>query len=138
MSLLQVDHNPSARQLAVFGLLWVIAFATLGRLVLRWTGAPWAAGACWALAGILPAAGALRPGALRFAYVALALATAPIGLAVSFVVLAAVYYLAVAPIGLLLRALGHDPMARCFDPRAASYWTEREPEPGPERHFRQF
>jgi hypothetical protein len=50
---------------------------------------------------------------------------------VSPVVLAVMFYLLVAPIGLLWRVLGKDPLRLRFDPRAASYWIERRP-PGPE------
>jgi len=50
---------------------------------------------------------------------------------VSPVVLAVMFYLLVAPIGLLWRLLGKDPLRLRFEPNAASYWIERSP-PGPE------
>lgn len=46
------------------------------------------------------------------------------------VVMAVVYYTTVTPIGLLRRALGHDPLRLRRDPQAASYWIVRVP-PGP-------
>ncbi len=42
-----------------------------------------------------------------------------------------VFYGAVAPTALIMRALGKDPLRRRFDRDATSYWIERTP-PGPE------
>jgi hypothetical protein len=47
------------------------------------------------------------------------------------VLLAVVYYAAVVPTGLVMRALGRDPMRRARDPRAGSYWITRQSAPGP-------
>ncbi len=41
-----------------------------------------------------------------------------------------VFYGAVTPTGLIMRALGKDPLRRRLDPGAESYWIDREP-PGP-------
>jgi multisubunit Na+/H+ antiporter MnhE subunit len=48
---------------------------------------------------------------------------------VSPILLAGFYYLAVTPIGLVLRLLGKDPMRR--RPGPGTYWVERKP-PGPD------
>ncbi len=46
-------------------------------------------------------------------------------------VMGLVFYGAVTPTALIMRALGKDPLRRRFDRDATSYWIEREP-PGPE------
>lgn len=46
-------------------------------------------------------------------------------------VMALLYYVTIVPIGLLMRLCGKDPLNRTFDPKAESYWIERDP-PGPE------
>lgn len=46
---------------------------------------------------------------------------------VSPVVLALMFFSTVAPIGLLMRALGKDLLGLRFDPGAPSYWIERRP-----------
>ena len=58
---------------------------------------------------------------------------------VSPVVLGLVFFSTVTPIGLLLRALGKDPLRLRFEAEATSYWIERRP-PGPAGHTmpRQF
>lgn len=44
--------------------------------------------------------------------------------------LGAIYFVAVVPTGLILRAMGKDLLRTRFDKNAASYWIRREP-PGP-------
>lgn len=46
-------------------------------------------------------------------------------------IMALVFFVAVAPIGLLMRVLGKDPLRLKREPTAKSYWIERRP-PGPE------
>ncbi|MBI4665212.1 MAG: hypothetical protein HY751_02250 [Nitrospinae bacterium] len=41
--------------------------------------------------------------------------------------LAIVFYLIITPTGLIMRALGKDPMDRRIDKSAATYWKKREP-----------
>lgn len=48
------------------------------------------------------------------------------------VVLAVIYFAVVTPTGLVMRALGKDPLHLRRDQDAASYWIHRQP-PGPER-----
>lgn len=62
----------------------------------------------------------------------------PIGWSFSCLLFASVYYLVITPIGLTMRAFGHDPLERRFRREADSYWTERPPDPEPDRYFRQF
>ncbi len=46
------------------------------------------------------------------------------------VVMLLLFIVTMIPAGLIMRAVGHDPMRRRFDPAASSYWIERDP-PGP-------
>ena len=46
------------------------------------------------------------------------------------VIMGILFFLVVAPIGLLMRLTGKRPLALEFDPAAKSYWIERSP-PGP-------
>jgi saxitoxin biosynthesis operon SxtJ-like protein len=49
---------------------------------------------------------------------------------VSPIALGLLFYVAVVPVGLLMRVLGKDPLRLRRDPDAASYWIDRTP-PGP-------
>ena len=138
MSLVRIDHHPSRRQLMVFGFLWIVFFAIAGKVVLSKTECMSAALAIWGVAVGVPLIGSVLPGFMRFVYVAMAYATLPIGLVISLVILAIIYYLAVTPIGLVMRLLRYDPMHRRFDPNANTYWFRRQDAGGTERYFRQF
>jgi Saxitoxin biosynthesis operon protein SxtJ len=55
------------------------------------------------------------------------------------VVLALIYLITIVPIGLVLRACGHDPLRLKRDPSASTYWVKREPPgPAPETMINQF
>jgi hypothetical protein len=47
------------------------------------------------------------------------------------IIMGLIFFLAVTPTALILRARGKDPLRRKFDPAAQTYWIERDP-PGPE------
>jgi hypothetical protein len=49
---------------------------------------------------------------------------------VSPLVLGVMFFIVVTPMGLLMRALGRDPLRLRFDRDAQSYWIDRQP-PGP-------
>jgi Saxitoxin biosynthesis operon protein SxtJ len=55
------------------------------------------------------------------------------------VVLALIYLVTIVPIGLIMRACGHDPLRLKRDPSASTYWVKREPPgPAPETMIHQF
>jgi hypothetical protein len=133
-----IERHPSSLQLAVFGLTWLAVFTVWGAVAWWKMESPWAAGACWSLAVVVPALGLARPGLLRLVYLGMVYATLPVGLVVSYVILAATYYLVLTPIGLGLRLFGYDPMHRHFDRQASTYWAPREEDADTDRVFRQF
>jgi len=136
--LIQIDHNPSRRQLNVFGGIWLVFFAVGGGIVLHRAGPTAAATALCVLAVAVPAVGWCMPAFMRTVYLAMAYATLPIGLVVSHLILGLVYYAVLTPIGLVLRLCSYDPMKRRLDPEAESYWVPREQEEDIEGYFRQF
>jgi hypothetical protein len=136
--MLPVDRHPSSRQLTVFGLTWLVFFAVWGAAAWwRW-GSPAMGGACWIAAAAVPLLGLVVPGLLRIIYLGSAYAALPVGLAASYVILAAIYYLVATPIGLTLRLFGHDPLHRRCDREAETYWAAHEPREDVEDYFRQF
>jgi Saxitoxin biosynthesis operon protein SxtJ len=136
MSLIRIDKNPSGRQLAIFGAAWLVFFSLAGWL--SWSrGRHATAETLWVAAALVPLAGTASRKAIRLAYVGLSYATYPIGIVVSHVALALVYYLALMPIGLTMRLFGHDPLSRKFDPTAKSYWKTREGPRPPASYFDQ-
>ncbi|MFH1883796.1 MAG: hypothetical protein ABIL62_13955, partial [Planctomycetota bacterium] len=74
----------------------------------------------------------------RMIYVVLMAVTFPIGLVVSFTLLAIFYFLLLAPLGLIFRLMGRDALCRKFDATAESYWLSRQEPESTEQYFRQF
>ena len=137
MSLIRINREPSRGQLNGFGLLWLVFVAGIGWMVSR-NGHLHMARILWVLAVILPILGWIFPTFMRWLYVGMAYAALPIGFVVSHVILAAVYYFVVTPLGWILRLAGYDPMARGFDETTPSYWAPRDRQSGIARYFRQF
>ena len=138
MGLIRINTNPSRRQLAVFGLTWLAVFGMVGALLLR-RGLPLpAAVAVWVAAVGVPAVGAVLPGVLRWVFVGMSYAAMPIGVVVSLVLLAVVYYLVLTPIGLARRLFGGDPMGRKFPSHEPTHWLSRRSAEDVRRYFRQF
>ena len=55
------------------------------------------------------------------------------------IVLALIFLTTIVPIGLVMRAFGHDPLRLKRDPQASTYWVRREPPgPAPETMIHQF
>ncbi|HEY4313811.1 MAG TPA: hypothetical protein VGN12_30510 [Pirellulales bacterium] len=72
-------------------------------------------------------------------YAIINLATEPMGQAISFCVLAALFYLVFTPLGVCMRILGRDVLGQILNRQASSYWVARQPpEPNLERYFDQF
>lgn len=136
MSLIRINTRPSRRDLRLFSILWLI-FLGLAGFLLWQNGAPRIAGAVWCAAVVVSGAGLIHPPVVRVVYLAAVFAAFPIGFVVSHVILAAVYYLVLTPVGLIMRMLRHDPLNRKFDAGQKTFWKTREESKSPESYFRQ-
>jgi len=139
MSIVEINRDPSRKQLNQFGFIWLGFLTFFGAIAFFKFGNSALAFVLWVLALVVPIIGWLIPAFMRFVFLGMSYLAWPIGFVVSHVILALVYYLVFTPIGLVMRIFGYDPMGRAFDPEAASYWVRRE-EIGtdPQRYFRQF
>ncbi len=112
-----------------FGVVFAVVFAAVGLwpLVAGDAVRAWALGAAvWILVVALMRPGLLRPlNRLWFRFGLL------LNRVVNPLVMGLLFFLTVTPIGLVMRALGKDPLRLRFDRGARSYWIERQP-PGPE------
>ncbi len=138
MALVDINWNPSPKELRVFGVLQLVFFGAVAAISRRHFES--AAPATVIVAASLAAAcvALAAPRAIRPLYVAWMAAVWPIGWTVSHLVMACLFYLVFTPIGLIMRACGRDPLRRKFDRTAESYWCDREPTRGSSRYFRQF
>ena len=136
--MIELDLNPDRKNLRIFAGLQILFFAFIAWSIARksgWSTLPTMMVAVSAIVGVI---GILAPAAIRPIYVVWMLAVYPIGWIVSHVLVGAVYFMVVSPIGLLMRALGRDPLDRDFDASAATYWATRETPTNSQRYFRQF
>jgi hypothetical protein len=115
-----MNWNPSDRQLRQFAL---IALAALPAAAWIWSSGNPAATGLAAAAGLgIGGVGIFRPRRIRFVFLALMLAAMPIGMVVTEIALAAIYFGVFVPLGLCMRWLGRDPLERGIDRSAKSYW----------------
>lgn len=139
MALMEIEWHPSNRQLRVFGLSGLAA-SIVAALILHFA---------WGLAAIsmlaVVTAGAviflcslISPAAARVLYLGLTLVAMPIGLVVSFVLLAAFYFLLLTPLAVVFRLIGRDSLCRRYEPDVESYWVEHKSSDKMERYLHQF
>ncbi len=138
MALIELNKNPSRRELFIFGALFALFFGLIGGLIWWRFQAPTVAYVLWSVAAFITILFyAVRPirKPIYLAWIHLAF---PIGWVISHVAMALIYYLVFTPIGLIMRLLGRDPMERRFERGAETYWTPHQPSEDPARYFRQF
>lgn len=137
MAMMEVNWNPSRKELRQFGFLCFLFFGAIGAYRYWYHGLTLGVEILAALAVIGGTLGAIAPQLLKWVFVGWIIAVFPIGWTISHLLLGLIYYLILTPIGLLLRVLGHDPMNRSLDRTAKSYWSDHEQAPVA-RYFRQF
>lgn len=144
---IDIDWNPGSAKLRQFGAIGCGVFAALGFAAWR-EGLLFASGlgaarvplasALGALAALCALFAVLWPRGNRPLYLALTALALPLGWAVSYALLFALFFLLITPIALLLRVLRKDPLARAADPGSQSYWDVAERERPKADYFRQF
>lgn len=139
MPLIELNTNPTDRQLRQFAALVVPLAALILIALLWWRAVGWSWISIVALvAAAFAIAGTCRPAWARPVYLAWMMAAYPLGWLVGHVVMGVVYFGIVTPIGLIMRFFGRDPLTRRFDPNRTSYWEPRQTETESKRYFEQF
>ena len=138
MSMLTIDRNPPAERLRSFGVLLAIFVPLFGALVWWRTGRLETATTIWVVGAVLTAIYWLVSPIRRPIYVGWMYAAFPIGWLVSHLLMAAIYYVVITPIALILRMMGRDPLHRAFDRSAKTYWVPHERTDDIGRYFRQY
>jgi hypothetical protein len=85
----------------------------------------------WVAALVAPVSvvGLVKPGSILKLYQRWVAVTAPIGRALSILLLAGIYFLVITPMGWCLRLFGVDAAARRWEPASRSYWIDRPSRP---------
>lgn len=140
--LVQINWNPSRREMRQFGWVMLVGFALLGGLVtwVKWKENPGfmplymgsgLAVLFWACALFLEKSAGLW---LYKAWMGVALV---MGTVIGSVLITVLYYGVITPIGFFLRLTGHDPMQH-HKPAGESFWHPLAEEVGTENYERQF
>jgi hypothetical protein len=138
MAIINIDRNPPERLLRSFGFLLAAFVPLFGALVGWRSGRLDLAVAVWVVGGLLTAIYWLAPALRRPIYVGWMYAVFPIGWTISHVLMAAIFYGVVAPIGFGLRLAGRELLPRQFDRSARTYWVPHAKPDHVNRYFRQY
>jgi hypothetical protein len=134
VKLVEINWNPTDRQLRQFGAISTVLLPIVG---LSWGASPVYS---WALAGLgatLAVVGWFYPRALKHLFVALTVATIPIGRVVGELAMLAIYLVVFLPIGLAFRLMRRDGLQLKFDRQAATYWQPKKQAAGVAGYYRQ-
>jgi len=139
MSLVEIDWNPKQKQLRSFGKIALAASTVIALLLylLKGIALKWVL-IIFGFGLIIFIIGMISLKLTKMIYLGMILFTLPIGYVVSFILLALFYFFLLAPLGLIFRLIGRDPLNRRFDPNKKSYWLSRQSPEGPEQYFHQF
>lgn len=134
MPLIEMNWDPSIRQLKQFGWICLIAMPSIG----------WFVGASPKVLLILVAIGVtfgsvaiFVPKLLRPIFIAISLASAPIGMLCAEVAMLLLFFGVFLPIGLILRLAKYDPLRRTFSRKAKTYWEPKRSPKNTANYFRQ-
>lgn len=145
--MVHINWDPDVETLRNFGFVALVGFGLIA--VLAWfewlvfsvglgAARPYVAAGAALLGTGAALLSLVAPRANRPLYMGLSAVAYPIGFVLSHLLLGALFFGLFAPIGVIFRLMGRDPLRRRFDPGAASYWTPARAPRDPERYFRQF
>ena len=138
MALIEVNTNPSTKELKWFGLVIVVLFAIVGGTVFFVSGNTKTPIVLLCIGGLLAGLYYALPPLRKLMYIAWMRAVLPIGWTISHLLFGTVYFLVFTLIGSAMRLFGRDSMQRQFNRNASTYWVERKPTTEPSRYFSQF
>ncbi len=138
MALVDINWNPSRKELRVFSLLLIGFGAIVAAVLYRRFDSETPAAVTLLVTGAIGLLGLAVPLLVRPVYVLWMGLAFPIGWTVSHVMMLAVFFLVLTPVGLVMRLCGRDPMQRRFDRDAKTYWLPRSSRSDLKSYFRQY
>ena len=137
MALIEINKDPSRRELLFFGAVFPLFFGVIGAVVLYATDSWAVSQVLWGVAsGVTVLFFAIKPLRLPI-YLGWIYLAFPIGWAVSHALMVVTYYLVLTPLALALRLTGRDALKRRYDTSASSYFVAHPPAKV-SRYFKQF
>ena len=116
--------KPDKEELRKFAITISVALGVLGVLILWRNGQ---AGLIFlSIGAVIFLAGLVWPKSLALLYKAWMALALVLGLIMSHIILALVYYVVLTPIGFFMKIVRRDPLELSFDRNAKSYWIKRQ------------
>ena len=137
MNFSDIPRNPDNRMLRQFAGLWIMFFSGIALSQYFRSQNTTAAIVVGALAVLVGVPGLFFPRLLKPIFVGWMILAFPIGWLVSRIILMLLYFGVFAPVGFVLRILGHDPL-RLKKPEVESYWEEKTQQTSLRRYLKQF
>ena len=125
MKLIELNWNPTSRQLRQFGGVSVVA---LPLITWVWGGSIDLILTMLGIGGLLAGIGLLVPSMLRPVFVAVSVIGAPIGMVIGELTLLLIFFGVFVPLGLFFRLIRRDALQLKIDRDCDSYW---QPKRGP-------
>jgi hypothetical protein len=136
--MLPINRNPGVRELRAFARLWLPLFVVMLGAMIWWrAGSLTGAVVAWIVGAAVAAAVLASPHVARIVFVGLMTVTYPIGLVISIVALAFMFFVVFTSFALVMRLWGRDAL-RLRQRSATSHWTPYHQDDQPEQAFRQY
>lgn len=143
MAAIELNLNPTDKQLRQFGLIGLCALPIIGWLFSGKPTAVWEPFhlqriAIFAGVGVaMGLAGFIHPRLLKWLFVGASIITFPIGFVLGEVIMFTIYVTAFVPMALLFRLIGRDALERGIDREAKSYWQSKPQPKNAASYYRQ-
>ena len=123
MTLLEVQWNPTQRQLRQFG---VICFFALPLIAWFWGASTQTIGILAGIGLVLAILGYVLPALVKPVFVGLTLITLPIGLVIGEIAMLLIYFGMFLPLSILFRLVGRDALQVKTNKSARTYWQAKK------------
>ncbi len=133
MALVDLNWNPTDRQLRQFGGVSLFALPLLGWL---WGGSPTLIGTTAVIGAVLAVLAWFVPAVIKPLFIGLSIAALPIGIVVGEVILFTVFALVFLPMGIVFRLTGRDSL-KLRSRTAVTYWSEKSQPRNAASYYRQ-
>ena len=134
MSLVELNLKPSDRQLRQFGAICIVA---LPAVTWFWSGNPTAVSWAAAVGVLICVLSLVLPRAVKPVFLALVIATLPIGFVVGELAMLIIYFGMFLPMSIVFRIIGRDSLQRRSKVATESYWQKRSPVRSIRNYYRQ-
>ena len=134
MKLVEINWNPTNRQLRQFGIICLFALPLLGWL---WGGSLNVMGLLGVVGLVIAVAGLALPKAVKPIFLALTLVTTPIGIVIGELAMLLIYFGIFLPIGLIFRVARRDALQMKIDRKTSTYWQSKLQPNNAGSYFRQ-